>query len=100
MNREHITFNIDPTPSLPTRKCRLSAKVLGWLLSYGNYLLALAGLWMVDWFAAIGIFLLGIIIFGIIRSKLRNDSIPPSQRELSYSDYAIATWYLARNYCD
>ncbi|MDD2838125.1 MAG: hypothetical protein AB7U44_01365 [Sulfuricurvum sp.] len=100
MNREHITFNIDPTPSLPTRKCRLSAKVLGWLLSYGNYLLALAGWWMVDWFAAIGIFLLGIIIFGIIRSKLRNDSIPPSQRELSYSDYAIATWYLSRNYCD
>lgn len=100
MNRESITFNIDPTPSLPTRKCRFSAKMLGWLLSYGNYLLALAGWWMVDWFAAIGIFLLGIIIFGIIRSKLRNDSIPPSQRELSYSDYAIATWYLSRNYCD
>lgn len=99
MNHEHVTFNIDPTPSLPTRKCRFVAKVLGWTLSYGNYLLALAGWWMVDWFAAIGIFLLGIIIFGIIRSKLRNDAIPPAQREFSYNDYAIATWYLSRHYC-
>jgi len=77
----------------------MSAKVLGWTLSYGNYLIALGVWWIFDWFIAIGVLLLGMIVFGIIRSKLRNDSIPPAQRELSYSDYAIATWYLSRHHC-
>lgn len=99
MNQEHPIFYIDPTPSLPTRGCRMSAKVLGWTLSYGNYLIALGVWWIFDWFIAIGVLLLGMIVFGIIRSKLRNDSIPPAQRELSYSDYAIATWYLSRHHC-
>ncbi|MDD5052652.1 MAG: hypothetical protein PHO27_07975 [Sulfuricurvum sp.] len=99
MNNEHLTFHIDPTPSLPTRQCRFFARVLGYLLSYGNYLLALLVWWSMDWFIAIGIFLLGFILFGILRSKLRNDSIPLSQREYSYNDYAIATWYLSRTHC-
>lgn len=99
MNSDRPVFRIDPTPALPTRQCRLIAQVMGWVLSYGNYLIALAVWWKSDWFVAIGTLLLGVIVFGIIRSKLRNGSIPPAQRELSYSDYAIATWYLSRNYC-
>lgn len=99
MNSEHPIFHIDPTPTLPTRKCRYIARILGWILSYGNYLIALLVWWKSDWFIAIGTLLLGIIIFGIGRSKLRNDSIPPSQREYPYDDYAIATWYMSRNHC-
>jgi hypothetical protein len=75
------------------------ARCLGWALSYGNYALALLVWWKSDWFIAIGTLLLGIIVFGILRSKLRNDSIPPSQREYAYDDYSIATWYLSRNHC-
>ncbi|OZA13242.1 MAG: hypothetical protein B7X94_02665 [Hydrogenophilales bacterium 17-62-8] len=45
--------------------------------------------WKSDWFISIGILLLGYILFGILRSKLRNDSIPVSQREYEYTDYAI-----------
>lgn len=93
------TFHIDPTPTLPTRKCRWMAKLLGWKLSYGNYILALIIGWQSDWFIGIASLLLGFIIFGILRSKLRNDSIPPTQQEYPYSDYAIATWYLSRNHC-
>ena len=99
MNGDKPLFRIDPTPALPTRNCRLAARMLGYALSYGNYLIALAVGWKSDWFIAIGSLLLGFIIFGIIRSKLRNDSIPPAQRELPYSDYAIASWYLSRHHC-
>lgn len=99
MNNERLTFHIDPTPSLPTRQCRLIARLMGWSMSFGNYILALIVWWKGDWFIALGTLLLGFIVFGIIRSKLRNDSIPPSQRETPYNDYAIATWYLSRNHC-
>jgi hypothetical protein len=99
MNNEPFTFHIDPTPTLPSRKCRFMARLLGWSLSYGNYALALFVWWQSDWFIAIGTLLLGFILFGILRSKLRNESIPPSQSEYEYNDYAIATWYLSRNTC-
>lgn len=92
-------FHIDPTPTLPTRKCRLLARLLGWTLSYGNYVLALIIGWQSDWYIGASFLLLGFILFGIIRSKLRNDSIPPSQREYPYNDYAIASWYLSRTLC-
>jgi len=99
MNNEQLTFHIDPTPTLPTRQCRFFARILGYALSYGNYIIAGFVWWTSDWFIALGTLLLGFIIFGIIRSKLRNDSIPPAQRETPYNDYAIATWYLSRNHC-
>lgn len=99
MNNEPFTFHIDPMPTLPSRQCRLMARMMGWALSYGNYAIALFVWWVSDWFIAIGVLLLGIIVFGIARSKLRNDSIPLSQREYAYDDYAIATWYLSRTTC-
>ncbi|WP_295041773.1 hypothetical protein [Sulfuricurvum sp.] len=94
-----MNFHIDPTPTLPTRQCRFQARFLGYALSYGNYLIAGMIWWRNDWFMAIGALLFGFIVFGIIRSKLRNDSIPPAQREVPYTDYAIATWYLSRHHC-
>ncbi len=99
MNSQRPLFHIDPTPTLPTRQCRALAHLLGWGLSYGNYLVALFIGWQSDWFIGAGSLLLGFIVFGIIRSKLRNGSIPPAQRETPYTDYAIATWYLSRNHC-
>ena len=99
MSSEYPSFHIDPTPTLPTRQCRLQARIMGYALSYGNYLIAGIVWWQSDWFIAMGGLLLGYIVFGIIRSKLRNDSIPLAQRETPYNDYAIATWYLSRNHC-
>jgi len=99
MNKESFTFHLNPTPTLPTRGCRMIARLLAVSLSYGNYLIALGIWWISDWFIAIGTLLLGFLVFGILRSKLRNDSIPPAQREYPYDDYAIASWYLSRNHC-
>jgi hypothetical protein len=73
--------------------------MMGYALSYGNYLIALLVWWRSDWFIAMGTMLLGFIVLGIIRSKLRNGSIPPAQRETPYTDYAIATWFLSRTTC-
>lgn len=99
MNTTRPVFAINPTPTLPTRGCRMLARMLGWGLSYGNLLIALLVWWQSDWFIAIGTFLLGFVVFGILRSQLRNDSIPPAQREYPYDDYAIASWYLSRSHC-
>ncbi|MGD9969396.1 MAG: hypothetical protein AB7S65_02995 [Sulfuricurvum sp.] len=92
-------FHIDPTPSLPTRQCRILARIVAFFLRFGNLIAAAAVWWMSDWFFGIGTFLLGFIVMGILRSKMRNDSIPPAQREFPYNDYAIASWYLFANYC-
>lgn len=92
-------FHLDPTPTLPTRRCRLAARALGWGLSYGNYGIALIIGMQSDWYIGISFLLLGFILFGILRSKLRNDSIPVTQREYPYTDYAIASWYLSRHSC-
>ena len=99
MNDQNFTFHLDQTPTLPTRRCRFLARISGYTLSYGNYILAFIIFFVSDWFIAIGALLLGFIVFGIVRSKLIQDSIPPSQREYSYSDYAIATWYLSNHTC-
>lgn len=99
MNSDRPIFHLDPTPTLPTRRCRTMARIMGYGLSYGNYLIALAVWWRSDWFFAIGSLLLGFIVFGIVRSKLRNSSIPHAQREMAYDDYAIASWYLSRTTC-
>lgn len=99
MNTERPIFHINPTPSLPSKKCRILARLLGWALSYGYFAVALIVWWKLDWFFGIAVVLLGFILMGIVRSKLRNDSIPPAQREYAYDDYAIATWYLSRNHC-
>lgn len=52
-----------------------------------------------DYFIAGAILLLSFIIMGIIRSKLRNSAIPPSQREYHYNDKGIADWFVARELC-
>ncbi len=75
------------------------ARTLGWGLSYGNFIIAAAVWYWADWFSALAQILLGFIVFGVVLSKMRNDSIPPTQRETPYNDYAIATWYLSRNHC-
>ena len=92
---------IEPTPEPVKPACRLAAKVLGWLLSYGTYLLA-AGTWyLYDWFYAIAALLLGFVMFGIVRAKIRNVSVPFQQQEYQYTDQAIAKWFVVRRLlCD
>ena len=90
---------LEQTPKLYSKKCKLSAKVLEYTLSYFHYLFALFILYEIDYFFAIASLLSGYLVMGIVRSKLRNSVIPPKQQEYQYSDSAIATWYMAHIVC-
>lgn len=48
-------------------------------------------------FIAFSMFLASLFFTLIIMSKIRNDAIPPKQRELNYSNLNIIRWYLKRN---
>lgn len=92
---------IEPTPTPSKLLCRIAAKLLGWLLSYGTYLLALLGWYLYDWFYGLAALLLGFVLFGILRAKIRNTSIPLQQQEYAYTDQAIAKWFVVRRLlCD
>ena len=92
---------IEPTPEPLKPACRLAAKLLGWLLSYGTYLFALAAWYLYDWFYGIAALLFGFILFGIVRAKVRNASVPVRQQEYQYTDLAIAKWFVVRRLlCD
>jgi hypothetical protein len=98
MNEEYINL-IEPTPKLHSKKCRFIALSIRIFLQYAIYLFALLIWYFYDYFIAGAAFLLGFIIIGIIRSKLRNSVIPSTQREYHYSDAAIADWYSAKIIC-
>ena len=92
---------IEPTPEPETARCRFLAKILGLSLTYGIYPIAAAGWYFYDWFHAVAFLLLGFIVVGIVRAKLRNISIPAAQLEYPYTDQAIARWFIVRRMlCD
>lgn len=97
--QEDFIEPIEPTPVLHSKKCRVTALSLRLFLQYTTILSALAAWYLYDFFIALLTLVLAFIIMGIIRSKLRNSSIPPSQREYRYSDKDIADWYTAKMLC-
>jgi len=90
---------IETTPTLYSKKCKIFAWLLMATLKSANYIFALIIWYKFDYFFAIASFLIGFIVMGIVRSKLRNSAIPRVQQEYHYSDKAIADWYMARRVC-
>jgi len=68
-------------------------------LTYMPVILTLLVAYIVDYFYAIATLLISYIITGIVRSYMRNNSIPKVQQEYSYTDKAISAWFLYRTYC-
>jgi len=98
INREYIEL-IEETPTLNSKKCKLISFVIKSLLRYSSFTLMLFAWYLYDYFVAIATLLLAFIIIGIVRSKISNSVIPPSQREYQYSDKEIANWYTYREFC-
>ena len=90
---------IEPTPTFKTNQCRWLVQMVAFKLTYMPIVLTLLVAYMVDYFYAIATLLMSYIITGIVRSYMRNNSIPKKQQEYSYSDKAIASWFLYRTYC-
>ena len=98
MQNDYIDF-IEPTPELKTQKCRILSFLLRILLQFGTYLITFTIWYMYDYFIALTMAVLSFIVLGIVRSKLRNMTIPITQQEYQYSDQAIATWFVAKEIC-
>jgi len=98
MQTDYIEL-IEPTPKLKSKRCKLFALLLRVFLQFNTVFMALVAWYVYDYFVAIATLLLSFIIMGIVRSKLRNTVIPPSQREYQYNDQGISDWYVAKEFC-
>ena len=99
MNHDYIEL-LEPTPILKSTKCKVISFILKIFLQYTTFIVGLIIWYVYDYFIAIASMLLTFIIMGIIRSKLRNSVIPPTQREYQYNDQGIADWYTAKEICN
>lgn len=89
----------EETPVLKTKKCRLIALVLQLFLTYGIYVFGLVSWYMYDAVIAFFTLVLSFVVMGIVRSKLRNSSIPLKQIEFTYTDEDIAKWFVSKEIC-
>lgn len=97
---EQIIEQIESTPRLYLKRCKVIALILRLFLQYTTVLFSLGVWYFYDFFIALLALVLTFIIIGIVRSKLRNSSIPFKQREYQYDDASIAAWYTAKEFCD
>ncbi|MDT8337635.1 MAG: hypothetical protein RQ763_00405 [Sulfurimonas sp.] len=98
MQEEFIELR-EPTPLLHSKRCRVISLLLRLFLQYGSAAATLSAWYLYDFFIALLTLVLAFILIGIIRSKLRNSVIPPSQREYQYNDKEIADWFSAKELC-
>ena len=90
---------IQPTPQPKTKYCKLVTKLFELFLCCFIYIAFATVFYLYDLFVALSVFALTYIFMGIIRSKMRTLSIPISQLELTYTDKAIAKWYVMKYIC-
>jgi hypothetical protein len=90
---------IEPTPKLHSKKCQIISFFVRIFLQFTTLAVSLATWYLYDYFIALLTLVLTFIVMGIIRSKIRNYVIPPSQREYQYNDQGIADWYTAKELC-
>jgi putative Mn2+ efflux pump MntP len=96
---EDIIQQIEPTPKISSKRCKMISFGIRVFFYTFTFISAFIGWYLYDYFIAILAMLLGFIVTGIVRSKLRNSAIPPAQREYQYSDKEIADWYSAKLIC-
>jgi len=90
---------IEATPKLYLKRCKVVSFVLKLFLQYSTITASFIVWYFYDFFISMLTLALSFIIMGIIRSSLRNSSIPITQREYHYNDEGIADWYTATKLC-
>lgn len=98
MNEDTLVL-FEPVPPLYGKRCRFLGLALKLILQYTVFIVPIIVWYKFDIYIAFFALILTFIIMGIVRSKLRNESIPLSQRELHYNDSEIASWFLAKEIC-
>ena len=90
---------MEPTPKPLSFRCRALTIAVWLFLQFFLYPATLLVWCLYDYFIAGIALVLGFVVIGIIRAKIRNISIPPKQREYNYNDKGIATWFVATHIC-
>jgi hypothetical protein len=90
---------LKPTPKFHSKKCKFLAFILRVFLEYTTVFSGLLMWYLYDYFFGGATLLVVFIVMGIVRSYMRNSSIPVSQREYHYNDKGIAEWFLSRHFC-
>ena len=90
---------LEVTPKLKSVKCRLVHYMLYGVLTFAPIGVALVTGYRYDAWIGVMLFLFLTLASGVVLSKMRHLYIPPQQREMSYSSFAIVQWYVAKNLC-
>ncbi len=96
---EFIPPTIELVPKIKGFWCKLAMYALYTALSIVPMILGLYIGYMYDIWLGVIAFLFLTLVSGVVSSKMRICSIPPAQREMSYTTMAIVKWYLAKNIC-
>jgi len=97
--QENIIEEYEQTPTFSSKRCKIISFIIAFILKYTTILTTIITWYKYDYFIALLVLTLSFVIVGIIRSKIRNSSIPTKQREFTYSDKEIANWYTAKEFC-
>ena len=98
MKNDYIDLR-EPTPILQTKKCQIIALLIKFFLQFTPVIAAFTVWYLYDYFIAGATLLIIFLVVGIIRAKIRNSVIPPSQREYHYNDEDVAKWFTAKEIC-
>lgn len=94
-----VPDKIELTPIIKGKKCKLLLLLLYLFITYTPILTSIIIWYMYNFLIGFAFFLFFTLAIGIVISKLRLLSLPPNQREMSYSNMAVARWFLGKNIC-
>ncbi|PID47413.1 MAG: hypothetical protein CR967_04240 [Proteobacteria bacterium] len=93
---DELKNTLEPTPKPKTFLCKLISYLIVALLYGLPFIFGIIGYVKYDLFIGFCLLCFGYLLNGIIHSKLRLLSIPPDQREISFSSHEIARWFVSR----
>lgn len=100
MNKNSVDIDeIRPTPIHKNMKCKVLSIGIRLVLQFFSITATLLSWYMYNFFIAVAVLMLSFVIMGIVRSKLRQSSIPATQQEYGYSDAQIASWVVNQYFC-
>ncbi len=94
-----VPDKIELTPIIKGKKCKLLLLLLYLFITYTPILTSIIIWYMYNFLIGFAFFLFFTLAIGIVISKLRLLSLPPNQREMSYSNMAVVRWFLGKNIC-
>ncbi|NOX15782.1 MAG: hypothetical protein GXP61_07130 [Epsilonproteobacteria bacterium] len=96
---EIVPNRIELIPKIKGTKCKFYLLLLYIFITYTPMAASLLIWYEYNFLIGFAFFLFFTLAMGVVISKLRLLSLPPNQMEMSYSNMAIAKWFLDKNIC-